>query len=378
MKRFFLLVFLGLLGLGCNKMPQTETAKPKKNLSLASLKLPEGFSIEVYAENVPNARQMALSPQGTLYVGSRDEGKVYAIRDDNQDGKADHVFTIAKDLNLPSGLTFFKGALYVAEVSKIWRYDGIEGAWQNPPKPVLVTDDLPTERHHGWKFIAFGPDEKLYVPVGAPCNVCESEDPIFATIFRMNADGSGREIVAKGVRNSVGFDWHPKLKTLWFTDNGRDLMGEDLPPDELNQVTAQGQHFGFPYCHAGEISDPEFGKKQPCSAFQKPAQKLGAHVASIGMRFYTGMQFPEAYHNQVFIAEHGSWNREKKNGYRVSVVKLNEKGEAIHYEPFVDGFMRNEETYGRPADVLVMPDGSLLISDDYADKIYRVTYRKPA
>ncbi|HTY79355.1 MAG TPA: PQQ-dependent sugar dehydrogenase, partial [Candidatus Bathyarchaeia archaeon] len=243
-----------------------------------------------------------------------------------------------------------------------------------PPKPVVVTDRLPKDRHHGWKFIAFGPDGKLYVPVGAPCNICEPDPDRYANIMRMNPDGSELETFARGVRNTVGFDWDPRTREMWFTDNGRDWLGDDAPPDELNHAPRAGMHFGFPYCHGGTISDPEFGRRRPCADFTAPAQNLGPHVASLGMRFYTGAQFPTAYRNQIFIAEHGSWNRSRKIGYRVTLVRL-ENGRAVAYEPFATGWLRGEDPWGRPADVLVMPDGSLLVSDDYAGAIYRISYR---
>jgi glucose/arabinose dehydrogenase len=333
---------------------------------LQKIKLPPGFSISVYADNVPNARQMALGSNGTVFVGSRNAGKVYAI----SNGK---VLTIAHGLNMPSGVAFKDGALYVAEVSRVTRYDNIEKQLTNPPKPVVVNDKFPRESHHGWKFIAFGPDGKLYVPVGAPCNVC-MPDERHAVIERMNADGANLEVVARGVRNSLGFDWDPATKELWFTDNGRDAMGDNIPPDELNHVTQQGMHFGFPYCHAGTIQDPEYGK-EPCSKFTPPAMPLGPHVAAIGMTFYTGPMFPPEYRNQIFIAEHGSWNRSIPTGYRISVVRM-EGNRAVKYEPFAEGWLQGSRAWGRPASVLVMPDGSLLVSDDERGAIYKITYAK--
>lgn len=346
-------------------------------LPLNEIRLPPGFAIDIYADGVGNARQMALSPNGIVYVGSRGEGKVYAVVDRNRDGRADRVHTIASGLNMPSGLAYRDGALYVAAVSRVLRYDGIDGRLENPPKPVVVSDDFPTERHHGWKFIAFGPDGLLYVPVGAPCNICneEKKNPIFASIARIKPDGSGREIFAHGVRNTVGFDWHPETKELWFTENGRDMMGNDRPPDELNHAPKKGLHFGFPYCHGRDIKDPELGSR-PCSEFTPPARELDPHVAAIGMRFYTGSMFPAEYKNRILFAEHGSWNREEPIGYRVMMVRL-EGNRAVSYEPFAEGWLRkNGRAWGRPADVLVMPDGALLVSDDEAGVIYRITHRK--
>lgn len=353
------------LSLSCSPVGSQE------KLPLNEIRLPPGFAIEVWADNVPNARQMALSPNGILYVGSRGAGKVYAVTKDKK------VHTIASDLSMPSGLAFRDGSLYVAALSKVLRWDGIDGKLQNPPKPVVVSDDFPTERHHGWKFIAFGPDGWLYVPVGAPCNVCnrEKDRPIFATITRMKPDGSGREIFASGVRNTVGFDWHPETKELWFTENGRDMLGNDRPPDELNYAPKKGLHFGFPYCHGRDIKDPEFGSR-PCGEFTPPARELDPHVAAIGMRFYDGSMFPAEYRNSILFAEHGSWNRDTPIGYRVMRVRL-EGDKAVSYEPFAQGWLRgNGKAWGRPADVLVMPDGSLLVSDDEAGVIYRITYRK--
>ncbi|MEP6739328.1 MAG: PQQ-dependent sugar dehydrogenase [Caldimonas sp.] len=349
-------------------------------VQLDQLHAPPGFRIELLSDAVPNAREMALGRyadgKGVLYVGSREAGKVYAVEFGT--GTASTVHTIASGLQMPSGVAWRDGKLYVGAVSKIVRFDAIDDHLAAPPAPVVVNDRFPSETHHGWKFIAFGPDGKLYVPVGAPCNVC-LPDERHGVIQRMNGDGSGLETVARGVRNSVGFDWNPADKTLWFTDNGRDMLGDDLPADELNHVTQPGQHFGFPFCHQGDSADPEFGKQRPCSEFQAPAAKLGAHVASIGMRFYSAAQFPPAYRGNAFIAEHGSWNRSKKSGYQVVRVAIDAQGKAAPPEPFVHGWLQvdasgRESVWGRPADVLPLPDGTLLISDDLAGAIYRVRY----
>ena len=344
-------------------------------LRLDQIKLPPGFRISLYASEVEGARSLALSPNGTLFVGTRAEGKVYAVLDSNHDYKADKILTVASGLNMPNGVAFRDGSLFVAEVNRVLRFDNIESRLNDPPKPVVVNDSFPSDRHHGWKFIRFGPDGFLYVPVGAPCNICERDDRRYASIMRLKPDGTSLELFASGIRNTVGFDWHPLTKELWFTDNGRDWLGDDLPPDELNYAPRKGMHFGFPYCHGKAISDPEFGSKHKCSEFVPPAIELGPHVAALGMRFYTGTMFPPEYQNQVFIAQHGSWNRRTPIGYRLTVVKL-EKNQALKQEIFAEGWLQNGGVWGRPVDVLVMPDGSLLVSDDYANVIYRITYEK--
>ncbi|MBX7251336.1 MAG: PQQ-dependent sugar dehydrogenase [Candidatus Promineofilum sp.] len=336
--------------------------------------LPPGFHIGYYAENVPNARSMALSPDGTLFVGTLAQGSLYAIRDTNQDYVADEVITLAQGMNSPNGVAFRDGALYVAEINRVLRYDNIEESLPQLPEPVVINADYPSDAPHGWKFIRFGPDGRLYVPVGAPCNVCAIEDTPYGKITSLAADGSDYQVYADGVRNSVGFDWQPETGVLWFTDNGRDGLGDDVPPDELNRAPEAGLHFGFPYCHGGTIPDPDFGRQRACDEFTPPAQTLGPHVAALGMRFYTGNLFPAEYHNQIFIAEHGSWNRTQPIGYRVTLVRL-EGDETVSYEPFAEGWLRdNGEVWGRPVDVQVMPDGSLLVSDDTAGAIYRIWY----
>lgn len=338
------------------------------DLPLASLSLPPGFEVELFAR-VPNARQMALG-KNTLFVGSMRAGKVYAIPLQG----ARKPVVIADGLNMPVGVAFRDGDLYVSAVSRILRLRDIETHLNKPPRPEVVSGAYPSDPHHGWKFIAFGPDGRLYVPVGAPCNICEPDPDRYANITALDVTSGKVEVVARGVRNSVGFDWQPQSGELWFTDNGRDWLGDDVPPDELNRLSKPGQHFGYPYCHGSTIADPEFGKGRRCTEFVPPVQNLGAHVASLGMRFYTGTVFPERYRNAVFIAEHGSWNRSSKVGYRVSVVRLRDN-RAVSYEPFVSGWLQGESAWGRPADVLAVPDGSLLVSDDHAGAIYRVVYR---
>ncbi len=373
-------LFLLILSLGCGKInppAATSVAKKMSALPLDRIKLPEGFAIDIFAENVTNARSMALSPNGTLFVGTRDEGNVYALQDTDGDFRADKQFILAKGLKMPNGVAFKDGDLYVAEVSRILKFENIEASLDNPPTPKVVYDKYPTDTHHGWKYIAFGPDGKLYVPVGAPCNICDP-DEIYASITRINPDGTGLEIVQKGIRNTVGFTWHPDTKELWFTDNGRDWLGDDKPACELNRATNDKMHFGYPYCHQGDLPDPEFGKKRDCSEFTAPAQKLGPHTAPLGLEFYTGSMFPAAYKNQILLAEHGSWNRSKKIGYRIMLVTLDENHNATSYKPFAEGWLMEAEddVWGRPVDLELLPDGSILISDDYADAIYRIYYKK--
>jgi len=345
-------------------------------LPLDKVKLPKGFSINVFAE-VDNARSLAISPNGTIFVGNKGEDKVYAIKDTDGDGKADKKWIIAKGLNMPNGVAFRDGDLYVAEVNRIHKFAGIESKLDNPGKSQIIYDKYPTEAHHGWKYIAFGPDGKLYVPVGAPCNICESKDPVYASITRMNADGTGREVFANGVRNSVGFTWHPVTKQMWFTDNGRDMLGDDIPSCELNTASKEGLHFGYPYCHEGSIKDPEFGDKRPCSDFVKPADKLGPHVAPLGLKFYTGKMFPTEYKDQIIVAEHGSWNRSKKSGYNLTLVKVDGNSKVTGHSVFASGWMDDttQKVWGRPVDVLLLPDGSMLVSDDQANVIYRIVYK---
>ena len=361
------------IGLGSMLMGQAPTSG-NQELRLDLLELPPGFQINVYARGVSGARSMTLGSEGTLFVGSRGEGAVYAVLDRDGDQKAEEVLTLASGLSTPNGVVFRDGDLYVAETHRVWRYQNIESSLRNPSQPVLILDNLPKDRRHSWRFIAFGPDGWLYVPVGAPCNACRPADERYASLLRMRPDGTGLEVFAHGIRNTVGFDWHPETEELWFTDNGRDWLGDDRPPDELNRATGAGLHFGYPYCHGGDIPDPEFGQERGCQEFTPPARKLGPHVAAIGMRFYTGDMFPEEYRNQILIAEHGSWNRAEPLGYRLSLVRL-ENGQVTAYEVFAEGWLQGGRPWGRPVDVLVMPDGALLVSDNQASVIYRITYQ---
>ena len=342
---------------------------------LKQLHLPKGFTISVYADNVPNARSLALGDDGVVYIGTGSAGKVYAVQDSNKDGIADKQYVVASGLNMPNGVAYKDEALYVGEISRIICFDQIARQLASPPKPVVVYDQFPNEKHHGWKYLRFGPDNKLYTAVGAPCNICNPEKEIFASLVRLNPDGSDFEIIAKGIRNTVGFDWQPITNALFFSDNGRDQLGDDLPPDELNKWSVKGEHFGYPYCHAGEIADPLFAAGKKCSQFTAPAWKFKAHIAPLGIRFYQGKQFPVVYKNQLFVAQHGSWNRTEPQGYRVVLVKFNQ-GKAISEQDFISGWLTKEgEVLGRPVDILTLPDGSLLISDDKLGVIYKVSYQ---
>jgi glucose/arabinose dehydrogenase len=348
------------------------------SLPLDRLSLPPGFTVNLFAEGLEDARSMALSPSGTLFVGTKSAGKVYALKDLDGDMRADTVYTLLTGANMPNGVAFHDGSLYIAEVNRILRFRNIEQSLLKPGIPDTIYNQFPEEKHHGWKYIAFGPDGKLYVPVGAPCNICLSDDPVFASLTRMNPDGSGFEIVQNGIRNTVGFDWHPVTRQLWFTDNGRDLLGDDMPACELNHAPNDGMHFGYPYCHQGDLPDPEFGSKKPCTAFTPPAALMGPHTAPLGMQFYTGSNFPGEYQNQIFVARHGSWNRSRKSGYDVSLVQLDSIGKVRKVSPFISGWLdpNTDDVWGRPVDIEQMPDGSILVSDDFANAIYRIVYSK--
>jgi glucose/arabinose dehydrogenase len=354
------------------------TGRAAKDLPVDKLKVPAGFKVEVWAEGIPEARSLALGDKGTVFVSNRLAKNVYAVVDK---GGTREVKTLLKGLNAPNGIVFSKGTLYVAERDRITRYDGIEGSLDNPPAAKVVIDGLDPQNQpgHFWKFLALGPDGKLYYNVGAPGNIVM---PAYfqGAISRVDPKTGVREEYVQGVRNSVGFDWHPQTKQLWFTEHGRDWLGEDSPSDELNVAKKQGEHFGYPFCHQGDTLDPEFGKGRDCKAYTPPVLKLGAHVAPLGMRFYTGKMFPAEYRNNIFLARHGSWNRSTKQGYDIYRVTLNENGKVMKAAPFLTGFLQDEKAdppmWGRPVDVLQMKDGSLLFSDDYNGIIYRISYSK--
>jgi glucose/arabinose dehydrogenase len=349
--------------------PPIPTAADK--LPIEKLKAPKGFKIELYAAGVGNARTLRQGDKGTVFVGSRLLDKVYAIVDR---GEKREVKPIYSGLYRPNGLAFKDGVLYIAELSRISKVEKIEDNLDNPPKPVVIYDDLPKDEAHGWKFLTIGPDDKLYFEVGAPCNIC-MPSPAHAQIRRINLDGSGAEVVARGIRQIVGMDFSPITKQLYFTENSRDWLSEDIPEDKLNRLTQPGKdNFGYPYCHQGNIADQEFGWGHSCDEFTKPIALLGPHTAALGMRFYTGDMFPSEYRNAIFIARHGSWNRTKKIGGDIVVAKLSEDGAVKSIEPFITGFIENNNYVGRPADVEFVKDGSMLISDDFNGAVYRVTY----
>lgn len=360
-KRFFTLALLLFI-----------QSRYSESLPLSLIKLPPGFSIHLYAK-VPGAREMALGKNGIVYVGTRNQGKVYAVLPNKKHTQAEKVRVIASGLYMPNGVAYHSGSLYVAAVNRVLRFDQIEQHLDRP-KFVIVTKTLPRKYHHGWRYIKFGPDGWLYLGIGAPCNVCLSKDPRFATILRMKPDGSHMQIYAKGVRNSVGFTWNPQDRTLWFTDNGRDWLGDDFPPDELNHASHPNMHFGFPYVNGNNVPDPDYGRQRPADLqLVPPVLSLGPHVAALGMVFYTGKNFPKKYRGQILIAEHGSWNRSKKIGYRVMLVTLH-GNKPIGYQPFATGWLQGQNEWGRPVDLLIMSDGSLLLSDDYAGVLYRIIY----
>jgi glucose/arabinose dehydrogenase len=368
-------VAMGTDGLGALLPPGGAKAQPEK------LKLPSGFSIAIWADNVRGARTMTLASDGTVFVGTWQGGNVYALADRNKDNRADEVITVASGMNTPNGVAFRDGTLYVAELNRIVRFDNVLSAVKPGMAPLtgprVVYDKLPSDRQHGWKYLRMGPDGYLYVPVGAPCNICERPEP-YASILRVRPDGTGFEVFARGVRNTVGFAWHPDTRELWFTDNGRDDLGDEQPNDELNIAAKAGLHFGYPYCHEGSISDPEFGKDKSCSDYQPPALKLGSHVAPLGLTFYTGTMFPAEYRRRLFIAQHGSWNRTAAaghSGYRLMTARV-EGGKVAGYELFAEGWLEDrKQAWGRPVDLLELPDGSLLVSDDRAHVIYRISYK---
>jgi glucose/arabinose dehydrogenase len=345
--------------------PVSLTPSPESDQELNFVNLPSNYAISYFAKNVPGARSLAIGDNGIVYVGTRSEGVVYALDDTDGDGRADNRYVVGSGLNNPNGVVYHEGSLYVAEIHRVIKYDHIDSEYKNKPSAKVVYDQLPKDTHHGWRYMAVGPDKKLYLGIGAPCNVCENNDP-YASIARLNLDGTGFEVVARGIRNTVGFTWDTK-GDLWFSDNGRDMLGDDVPNDELNRITSPNSHFGFPYCHDGTVADPKFSSK-PCSDFVSPALSLSPHAAALGIKFITD--------DKLLIAEHGSWNRKTPIGYRLVSVDVS-GGKAGNYQVFADGWLGEDgKAKGRPVDIAILEDGSILVSDDLSGAIYRITQVK--
>jgi glucose/arabinose dehydrogenase len=348
------------------------TTTPAEAIPISKMKLPPGFKAEIWATGMPGARAMAKGENGKIYIGTRGIGRVYEL---TNNGTTRTSRVVVDKLTQPAGVEYRNGALYVMAIDKVLRFDGIAANPNVAPVDMTAAFNLPKEQHHNWKYIRFGPDGKLYVPFGAPCNICE-QPAEYAQIRRYNPDGSGMEVLARGVRNTVGFDFHPITKELWFTNHGRDWMGDDTPDDTFNRLSSTGLNFGFPYCHAGNIPDPDFKKADACNGVTQPVAKMGAHVAVMGVHFYTGKMFPAAYQNAALIARKGSWNRNKKSGYDVVMVRANPDGTLAQVTPFISGFMDSSDNsfWGRPAYMMQLEDGSLLLSDEQLGAIYRITY----
>lgn len=367
-KIFFIIVFFLI---GSLAYAETSDSHQTSDLPLDKIKLPPGFSIQIWT-TVPDAKSLAIGKQGTVFVTSKATGSIYAISQSDSNEKQTRI--IANGLKSPSGIAYYDGALYVIALNRISRFDQIENNLDRINEPIIIYENLPKESFHSTRYMAVGPDNLLYVTVGAPCDACEADSMQYALIARLNPNGSNFEVYAQGVRNSLGLDWHPKTNTLWFSDIGRDWMGEDIPPDELNHAAAQGLHFGFPYCHASDILDPKFGAKRGCNKSQSPITELEPHVSPHGIKFYSGRMFPPKYHDQLIIAEHGSWNRRSPVGFRLQHFQM-ENNQIVSKEIFAEGWFNDQKAWGRPTDLLVMPDGSLLVSDDLAGVIYQISYQ---
>ncbi len=367
-KILFIILFLLISSL---TYAEASNSQQPSDLPLNKIKLPPGFLIQVWA-TIPDAKSLAIGKQGTVFVSSKATGSIYAIS--QSDSKEKQIRIIANGLKSPSGIAYYDGALYVTALNRIFRFDQIENNLDHINEPVTIYENLPKESFHSTRYMALGPDNLLYITIGAPCDACEADPMQYALIARINPNGNNFEIYAQGVRNSLGLDWHPQTNQLWFSDIGRDWMGEDIPPDELNQATAQGLHFGFPYCHANNILDPKFGAKRGCNKSQPPIAELEPHVSPQGIKFYSGRMFPPQYHDQLFIAEHGSWNRRSPVGFRLQHFQI-EKNQLVKKEIFAEGWFIDQKAWGRPTDLLVMPDGALLVSDDLAGVIYRISYQ---
>lgn len=366
-------VLLCSINFSCGQGEPEDRSPAPANNELDYIQLPAGFEIEYFARDIENARSLVVAENGTVFVGSRQAGKVYALKDLDGDHRSDTLIVLQEGWNQPNGISIKGDDLYVAEIGKVWKFPGMVKNASPDIEPELIYDGLPTEEHHGWRYIKFGPDGKLYIAIGAPCNICLEKEDYFASISRIDDDGSNFEVVHRGIRNSVGFDWDKETGYLWFTDNGADWMGDNKPADELNVATEEGNHYGYPFCHAGEVPDPEFGEMRDCEEFVPPAIKLGPHVAALGVTFLHDANVPEHFKNKLLIAEHGSWNRSVPIGYRVRMVDIM-KNQAANYEDFAAGWLDGAVKRGRPVDVEIYTDGSILVSDDHGDAVYRIYY----
>jgi len=350
------------------------TETPRSEIPVSKLNLPDGFTVEIWAHGLPGGRAMALGDNGKIYVGTRAIGRVYEVTDN---GDRRSVRVVVDKITQPAGVEFANGSLYVMAIDKALRFDGIEGNPNVAPVDMTAKFNLPPLQHNNWMYIRFGPDKRLYVPFGAPCNICEPTAE-YAQIRRYNPDGSGMEVIARGVRNTQGFDWNPKTGELWFTDHGRDWMGDAGPQDELNRISKTGLNFGYPYCHAQGVPDADFKKADPCKGVTLPVTLMGPHAAAMGVLFYTGKMFPAEYRDTMFIARKGSWNRTTKFGFDVINVRATPDGKNVKVTPFMTGFMnpKDQSFWGRPAYLLQMPDGAMLVSDEQLGAIYRVSYAR--
>lgn len=355
--------------------PGKLTATSAADVPLNKLKLPPGFKIEVWSDRTPGIRAMSRGEAGKIYAGTRGFGRVYEITDN---GKERSSRVVVDKLNQPA-VVMNKGSLYVMAVDKALRYDGIESNPTVQPVDMTATFELPPEQHHNWKYLRFGPDGKLYVPFGAPCNICELPTKEYAQIRRYNADGSGMEVIATGIRNTQGFDFHPVTNELWFTNHGRDWMGNDTPEDGLFRLSKAGENFGFPYCHVGAIADPDIKKEDACKGVTPAVAPMGPHAAAMGIQFYTGTMFPAEYKNVAFVARKGSWNRDQKSGFDVITVHADADGKNAKVTPFLTGFKDDATNtfWGRPTYFLQMPDGAMLLADEQMGVVYRISYAKP-
>jgi len=343
---------------------------------LERIQLPEGFEISYFAADVKEARSIVVAENGWVFISTRKHGSLYALKDTTGDFRADVKITLAEDWNQPNGIAIHDNDLYVAEIHQIHKFPNLVDDPTRAVEPQVIYAELPEYTHHGWRYINIGPDDKLYTAIGVPCNICLPEEDRLASISRLNLDGTDFEVVHQGIRNSVGFDWDPETGYLWFTENNRDWMGDDLPACELNVATEDGQHYGYPYCHQGDLPDPKYGKFRSCDEFTPPAQNLVAHSAPLGLSFLNQAEVPAEYKSKLLIAEHGSWNRTIPVGYRITMVDI-EGDQATNYSVFAEGWLNGHNKYGRPVDITPYIDGSLLVTDDFNHAVYRIKYSAP-